>query len=615
MSDTRRYASIPPLTLSADLSASGSVVKTTTAVDWDGNALASSLFNTDYIPATLINDTRTRVEFILIDVSTIGTLTTTGATIYKRGLPFTATGNDATDETELTARKEFWTQGETKLLLGTNPPHMYGSLANRKNDELIVGAWTFTETALPRSSAAHTYGPGEEEYFATKRYVDGVVTGGAADANTTTKGLVEEATQAEIAAGTAAGGTTARLFTNPSTLAAHIQSGSWIYAIEDGTGSDDAYTASITPTLTAYTAGMIVGVKFTVANTTAATININAVGVKDIKKFVAGAIAALETGDIVAGQLCLLIYDGTQFLLLNPSATMPTTAILTEMVNFFTDTNGTGANNETLTDGATSNADTLHTHTNISRGFDVSWGFTSGAAQIKLGDGIIAGFSDAAAVADKRLALAGHSTSAGEDVLVLSVGIANDYGFDIYPISKTFSDNFGNTQGSYGVVYIGTDRWEAVSSTNIYKNGGAATGDTAGVFGPLGHDPTNSRLLCLYSTTKIARFTGIAGTALTDIGDVTLDTAVTQTVGFVYDNTNSRYICIDKTANVIRRFNSSGVTIDTVAYTCDDTYLAGLAIINSRVYLVFITAGATDSATNNDGGSGHAKLIPTTMTI
>lgn len=40
----------------------------------------------------------------------------------------------------------------------------------------------------------------------------------ATDASTTVKGVVEEATQAEVNAGTAAGGTSARLFVNPSTL-------------------------------------------------------------------------------------------------------------------------------------------------------------------------------------------------------------------------------------------------------------------------------------------------------------------------------------------------------------------------------------------------------------
>lgn len=46
----------------------------------------------------------------------------------------------------------------------------------------------------------------------------------AADASTTVKGVVEEATQAEVIAGTATGGTGARLFVNPSTLISSLTS-------------------------------------------------------------------------------------------------------------------------------------------------------------------------------------------------------------------------------------------------------------------------------------------------------------------------------------------------------------------------------------------------------
>lgn len=51
---------------------------------------------------------------------------------------------------------------------------------------------------------------------AVKAYVDA---GGNVNASTTTRGIVEEATSAEIIAGTAAGGTGARLFINPTAVA------------------------------------------------------------------------------------------------------------------------------------------------------------------------------------------------------------------------------------------------------------------------------------------------------------------------------------------------------------------------------------------------------------
>lgn len=53
-----------------------------------------------------------------------------------------------------------------------------------------------------------------------KKYADDLAIAGAADASTTVKGIVEEATSSEINAGTAAGGTSARLFVGPEALAA-----------------------------------------------------------------------------------------------------------------------------------------------------------------------------------------------------------------------------------------------------------------------------------------------------------------------------------------------------------------------------------------------------------
>ena len=50
----------------------------------------------------------------------------------------------------------------------------------------------------------------------------GIPTGGVVNASETVAGIVEEATDAEVAAGTATGGTTAKLFITPAKLATHL---------------------------------------------------------------------------------------------------------------------------------------------------------------------------------------------------------------------------------------------------------------------------------------------------------------------------------------------------------------------------------------------------------
>lgn len=74
-------------------------------------------------------------------------------------------------------------------------------------------------------------------------------------------------------------------------------------------------TGSMTPDLTSYSTGMMV--IFTPANncTGATTINIDTLGAKSIVK---GDGTALESGDLQASTVHFLLYDGTNFVLINP---------------------------------------------------------------------------------------------------------------------------------------------------------------------------------------------------------------------------------------------------------------------------------------------------------
>jgi len=77
----------------------------------------------------------------------------------------------------------------------------------------------------------------------------------------------------------------------------------------------NAYTATVNAAITSYQTGYQQLVKFTNANTTASTINFNALGVKSLVKD--GAGTALASGDLKANTTYLLSYDGTNFQVLN----------------------------------------------------------------------------------------------------------------------------------------------------------------------------------------------------------------------------------------------------------------------------------------------------------
>jgi len=131
----------------------------------------------------------------------IGTVSGTTVTVVYRGID-----SDAPN-TEVSANKKAHRRGASVKI--TDYP-IIGVLRNILNGD----------DTLPNkiSYASHpTFSSNTE--LVDKKYVDDVALAGAPDASTTVKGVMEEATQAEIDADTAAGGTSARLAINPSTLA------------------------------------------------------------------------------------------------------------------------------------------------------------------------------------------------------------------------------------------------------------------------------------------------------------------------------------------------------------------------------------------------------------
>jgi hypothetical protein len=79
----------------------------------------------------------------------------------------------------------------------------------------------------------------------------------------------------------------------------------------------DTITGTVSPSLTAYTAGQIFSFVVGATNTGAVTLNIDGLGAKAVTR--TGAIA-LVAGGMVTGQVALVEYDGTQFQLLDPNA-------------------------------------------------------------------------------------------------------------------------------------------------------------------------------------------------------------------------------------------------------------------------------------------------------
>lgn len=296
------------------------------------------------------------ISFTGITQNANGTATLTGVT---RGLrfndPYTA-NNDL---------RLLHSGGSTLRISNTAP--FYSEFANKNNDETIAETWTFTNPNVPRLDAQHAYAGGEEEYFATKRYVDGVALSGAPDASTTTKGVTKLSTAPASATNPiAVGDNDTRVPTQgendalvgdngtPSSTNTYVtqtglQRGQEVYAAS--TTGNDTYVVTLSPVPAALVNGMRVVFKPDTANTAAATLDVNSLGALAIVK---NHDQALETGDIEANQIVEVVF--------NDSATPDVWELQTPGAATMST-----ANSNTLTGGTSSDADSLHTHLNFTK--------------------------------------------------------------------------------------------------------------------------------------------------------------------------------------------------------------------------------------------------------
>lgn len=98
----------------------------------------------------------------------------------------------------------------------------------------------------------------------------------------------------------------------PIASPADIQKHAYTWATAGG--SANAYTATMTPAPASYTAGLVVIMQATFANTGSATLNVNGLGAKTIIKKNSETLLA---NNIRTGDVCVFVYDGTNFQLVS----------------------------------------------------------------------------------------------------------------------------------------------------------------------------------------------------------------------------------------------------------------------------------------------------------
>jgi hypothetical protein len=103
----------------------------------------------------------------------------------------------------------------------------------------------------------------------------------------------------------------------------------------------NTYTATLSPVITSYASNHRYFIKFTNANTGAATLNLNGLGAKSIVK---NGNTALVSGDIAAGQILAIAYDGTNLQIIGGGSS----SALSGLSGSYTPTNNDNVNVNSL---------------------------------------------------------------------------------------------------------------------------------------------------------------------------------------------------------------------------------------------------------------------------
>ncbi len=167
-----------------------------------------------------------------------------------------------------------------------------------------------TSGFLKYKSGAWTFLPDPLNPARTAQAAAEIAQAAAEAAQTVAEAHRDNAQTSKLAAEAAQAAAEAANLSIPS--ANNVQSGSYWHAVSTGSGS--AYEITLSPAPTAITSGLFVHMKTHVKNTGAATLNVNSLGAKAIKKSTG---ADLQAGEILADALITLVYDGTNFQLIN----------------------------------------------------------------------------------------------------------------------------------------------------------------------------------------------------------------------------------------------------------------------------------------------------------
>lgn len=268
--------------------------------------------------------------------------------------------------------------GQSVFIL-SDVPQVFNEYSVIQNAEIITGQKQFPpggDAAAPTSGSSYSAPTNNLEY-ASKEYVDNVALSGAPNANTVTKGIVQEATVTQVNNGSPTGSTGAVLFPSPADLAASIyglqlptsgqkaalpgdngspgasnlymtQSGfqneAEVFGTTTGCSTTSSYALTLSPALGSYVDGQRFVFKASFASTgspNTSTLNVNGLGAGNIIKNGSPG-QTLIANDVITGQMIQVVRGSPNFQMVSPSANL---TFLGLFANGITTKSGSGTQN------------------------------------------------------------------------------------------------------------------------------------------------------------------------------------------------------------------------------------------------------------------------------
>jgi len=422
-----------------------------------------------------------------------------------------------------------------EVVLMTNSPAFYNEFPNVNNDNTFVGKQLFTTANRPALTTDSDTSTAED--LVTYGQLSRTSSAGGVNASTADKGLIELGTATEVDAGTLTGGTGAALAVTPDKLRARRYLGYYV-----DSGSNDTY--AVTGVSATLAAGDRILVSVNTANTGAATLSVD--GGANIA-IVKDKSVALETGDLVADQIIDLIYDGTNWQLVSPVAQM------------------SAANKALLTGGATSNADSTHTHGLLGVADQITPYLVSGTAQTSTiniastTDGATVYVATVASTTSIALYRFTKDSTTGQYFLThtqsitgLTSAVQNTGGLLVIGsyLYIILSDNGGTGHKARRV-----DAADLANLTTLTYSGGTPAAETCAF--------TNGTDIFILTSANTASQYTISGTTLTLAGTVTYTSAGSPSACFS-DNTNVWFLSDSSGTVTIKKYAlAGGATVAT----------------------------------------------------